>query len=169
MDRTIAAFVRGRLVPAVVMGVLLSVGWWLVGVPYWLLLGMLSGMLNLVPLVAAVGWLAAVLLALLHHLSNSAVPGVEAAETGFTIWVVLWPTVVYLAAQAVDGWIVEPIVQGKATDLDPLTVLLAVLIGGALAGLVGLIVAVPVAACIKILSQQVILPRIRAALSGTAI
>ncbi len=167
MDRTVSAFVRGRMIQAAVMGTLLSVGWSITGVPYWLLLGLGAGMLNLVPLAAIVGWLAAVLLALVDHLSNLDAAAGEPALSAFSVWVIVWPSVVYMIAQAVDNWIVEPIVQGKATDLDPLTVLLAVLIGGALAGLVGLIVAVPVAACVKILSQQVILPHLRAVLRGT--
>ena len=74
---------------------------------------------------------------------------------------VIFPTVVYLLAQALDGWVMEPIVQGRATNLDPLTVLLAVLIGGTLAGLLGMLAAIPVAACIKILGQEVMVPRLR--------
>lgn len=154
MDRTVSSFVRGRLVQALVMGLVLSTGWWWFTVPYWLLLGMLSGMLNLAPFAASIGWLIATTLAVVDHAT---------VHDGFQFTVVLWPTVVFLAAQSLDGWVVEPLVQGKATDLDPLTVLLAVLIGGALGGLIGLIIAIPVTACVKILSEQVILPKLRAA------
>ena len=130
----------------------LSIGWWAVGVPYWLLLGMGSGLLNLVPFAAVVGWVAATGLALVDHLSGGG---------GFTWMVLVWPTVVYAVAQMVDGWVVEPIVQGRATDLDPLTVLLAVLIGGSLFGLMGLILAIPLTACGKIVAQEWVLPRLR--------
>jgi len=152
MDRSVSAFVRGRLIQALVMGSILSMGWWWVGVPYWLLLGMGSGLLNLVPFAAVVGWIAATLLALVDHLSGGST---------FAWTILLWPTVVYAAAQIIDGWVIEPLVQGKATDLDPLTVLLAVLIGSSLFGLMGLILAIPVTACGKIIAQQVILPRLR--------
>ena len=151
MDRSVAAFVRGRLVQAAVMGAILSIGWLLAGVPYWLLLGMGCGLLNLVPYAAVVGCLAAVAMACVHALAGP--------EAVFTWGVVIWPTVVYVAAQLIDGWIVEPLVQGKATDLDPLTVLLVVLIGGALAGLLGMLLAIPAAACVKILAREVILPK----------
>ena len=195
MDRTVSAFVRGRIIQALVMGLILSAGWWIFGVPYWLLMGMLSGMLNLVPFAASIGVLAAVTLAAVHHATGISAANhaaemqqlLAAAEAlghgdinqltpqqsdgalskvayeAFRFTAVLWPLVVFLVAQGLDGWVVEPLVQGKATDLDPLTVLLAVLIGGALAGLIGLIVAIPVTACVKILSEQVILPRLRAA------
>ncbi|MEE9211486.1 MAG: AI-2E family transporter [Phycisphaeraceae bacterium] len=152
MDRSVSAFVRGRVIQALVMGVILSIGWWAVGVPYWLLLGMGSGLLNLVPFAAVVGWAAATGLALVDHLSGGG---------GFAWMVLVWPTVVYAVAQVVDGWVVEPIVQGKATDLDPLTVLLAVLIGGSLFGLMGLILAIPLTACGKIAAQELVLPRLR--------
>ena len=151
MDRSVAAFVRGRLIQAVVMGMILSIGWLLADVPYWLLLGMGCGLLNLVPYAAVVGCLAAVAMSCVH-----AMAGPEAA---FSWGVVIWPTVVYVAAQLIDGWVVEPLVQGKATDLDPLTVLLVVLIGGALAGLLGMLLAIPAAACVKILAREVILPK----------
>ncbi len=152
MDRSVSAFIRGRLMQALVMGVILSIGWWIAGVPYWLLLGMGCGLLNLVPFLAAVGWIVAITLATVDHLSTPA---------AFNIMVLVWPTAVYLVAQGLDGWVIEPVVQGKATNLDPLTVLLAVLIGGSLAGLLGMLLAIPAAACIKILGHEVIVPRLR--------
>lgn len=159
MDKSVAAFIRGRLVQALVMAVVLSIGWWIAGVPSWLLLGVLSGLLNLVPFAAVVGFLAALVLAVVDSVAGG----------GFSIWVLVWPTVVYVFAQGLDGWVVEPIVQGKATDLDPVSVLLAVMIGGALAGLLGMLIAIPTAACIKILSREVILPRLRKVAAGETV
>lgn len=152
MDVAMAAFVRGRLIQSAIMATTLSIGWWLAGVPYWLLLGVLSGMLNLVPFAASVGWLVALLLAVVDALGST---------QGLTMWTVVWPTVVYVIAQGLDGWLIEPVVQGKATDLDPVTVLVAVLVGSSVAGLLGLIIAVPTAACLKILSKEVLLPHLR--------
>jgi predicted PurR-regulated permease PerM len=159
MDKSVAAFIRGRLVQALVMAVVLSIGWWIAGVPSWLLLGVLSGALNLVPFAAVVGFLAALVLAIVDSVAGG----------GFSVWVLVWPTVVYVFAQGLDGWVVEPIVQGKATDLDPVSVLLAVMIGGALAGLLGMLIAIPTAACIKILSREVILPRLRRLAAGETV
>ncbi len=159
MDKSVAAFIRGRLVQATVMAIILSVGWWLAGVPSWLLLGVLSGLLNLVPFAAVVGFLVALVLAVVDSMAGGS----------FTIWVLIWPTVVYILAQGLDGWVVEPIVQGKATDLDPVSVLVAVMIGGALAGLLGMLIAIPSAACIKILSRVVILPRLRKLAAGETV
>ena len=152
MDRSVNAFIRGRLVQAAVMMFVLSVGWWIFGVPYWLLLGVASGILNLVPFLVVIGWIVALMLTVVDHTTGS---------HGFTIWTLLGPTLVYVFAQSFDGWIVEPLVQGRATNLDPLTVLLVVLIGGSLAGLLGMLIAIPTAACIKILAREFLLPRLR--------
>ncbi len=156
MDKSIAAFIRGRLIQAAVMAFVLSVGWWLAGVPSWLLLGILSGALNLIPFAAVIGFVVALLLAVIDSFAGGT----------FSIWVLIWPTFVYVLAQSLDGWVVEPIVQGKATDLDPVSVLVAVMIGGALAGLLGMLIAIPTAACIKILSKEVILPRLHKLAAG---
>lgn len=155
MDRSVSAFIRGRLIQSLAMAFILCIGWRLAGVPYWMLLGVMGGVLNLVPFAAVFSWLAALTLTSLDQLTGGA--------AGFTWGLLLWPTLVYAVAQFADGWIIEPLVQGKATDLDPLTVLLAVLIGGTLAGPLGLILAIPVTACLKILAEELLMPRLRAA------
>ncbi|MEM7681060.1 MAG: AI-2E family transporter [Planctomycetota bacterium] len=158
MDRSVSAYIRGRLIQAFILSLILTVGWGAVGVPYWLLLGLLGGVLGLLPYIAVIAWPVAVGLAVLDATTGAI--GGEATQIDW-LWDVIAPTVVYGIAQLVDGWVVEPIVQGKATDLDPLTVLLVVLAGGAIAGLIGLILAIPVAACVKILMTDVALPRLR--------
>jgi predicted PurR-regulated permease PerM len=152
MDLAVSAFVRGRLVQSLIMMVVLIFGWWWVGVPYWFLLGVATGLMNLVPFLPVAGWLIAMLLTVMTGLADG---------EAFTWGLIIWPSVVYFAAQGLDGWLVEPVVQGKATNLDPLTVLLVVLIGGSVAGLLGLILAIPITACIKILAREVLLPELR--------
>lgn len=155
MDRAISAFVRGRLVQVSIITCVLCVGWAWVGVPYWLLLGVLGGMLNIVPYAAVVAWPIAILLMWIDTASGS-----SGATFTFT-QVFVWPSVVYIVAQGLDGWVVEPLVQGKATNLDPFSVLVAVIIGGSLLGILGTIIAVPTAACLKIFLEEVVLPHVR--------
>jgi predicted PurR-regulated permease PerM len=154
MDLAVSGFIRGRLIQSLVMATILCVGWKFTNVPYWMLLGVLSGLLNLIPFAAVIGYAAALALTSVDQLTG---------EQGFTWAMLVWPTVVYTVAQLLDNWVVEPLVQGKSTNLDLLTVLLAVLIGGTLAGVVGMILAIPVVACLKILAQELLLPRLRAA------
>jgi predicted PurR-regulated permease PerM len=153
IDRSTNAFIRGRLIQSMVMSIVLSIGWMFAGVPSWLLLGLLCGMLNLIPYAAALGFLAALGLTIM-----SATGG----DTAFTWGLVIWPTAVYMIAQLADGWIVEPLVQGKATNLDPLTVMLAVIIGGALMGLLGMLLAIPLASSIRILGREWLVPELKA-------
>ncbi len=154
MDETVSAFVRGRLIQSLAMAIILTVGWSLAGVPYWLLLGLIGGLLNLVPYAASTVWLGAIGLTWIDALSGN---------TGMSVvGVFVLPSLVYFVGQIVDGWVIEPIVQSKATNMNPLTVLLAVLIGGSLAGVLGMMLAIPAAACIKILTQELLLPRLRA-------
>jgi predicted PurR-regulated permease PerM len=157
MDRSVSAFIRGRLIQSFVIAVVLTTGWGLAGVPYFLLLGIAGGILNLIPYAAITTWPLAVTLAWIDRASGGGGGG-----GGFSFWMVLfWPSIVYVIAQSLDGWVIEPLVQGKATELDPLAILLAVLTGGTLLGLFGMMLAIPTAACLKILMQEVILPRVR--------
>ncbi|QDU72201.1 AI-2E family transporter [Mucisphaera calidilacus] len=150
MDKAVSAVIRGRLFQSLIYGSVLSAGWALAGVPYFLLLGVAGGIFNLVPFLGAVVWPVAVLLALADS-------GVDAG------WLapLLWPTLVYLVAVFIDSWIVEPWVQGSATNLGPLTIMLVVLTGAALMGVVGMLLAIPAAACVRVLLSEEILPRLR--------
>ncbi len=153
MDNTVSAIVRGRLIQSLVVMFVLCVGWAMAGVPYWLLLGVLGGVLNLLPFAAILSWPLAVILTVVDAASN---------PDRAIWWAIVGPSIIYMVAQSLDGWVVEPLVQGKATGMDALTVLLVVLAGGSLLGILGVVLAVPVAACIKILSQELLLPRLRA-------
>lgn len=154
MDRCVSGFIHGRLFQAVELATVLSIGWGIVGVPYWLLLGILAGILNLIPYVTVISWPLAIGLTWLN--------AVSVGGGGFSFMsVLIAPSIVYMIGQGLDSWVVEPLIQGKATDMDPLTVLIVVLVGGSLAGLLGMILAIPLAACIKIFSHKVALPKLR--------
>jgi predicted PurR-regulated permease PerM len=154
MEKAIADFFRGRLLIAVIMGVLLSAGWLWSGVPYWFFLGMLTGILNIVPYLSLLTWPVAVLLKYFDAMA-AGVPGDWLAAA-------LWPSLVYLAVQFLENWVLTPWIQsGGHIKMSPATILLVVLIGGWVAGVWGLLFAIPVAACIKIVLDEVVLPRIR--------
>jgi predicted PurR-regulated permease PerM len=154
MDRAIADFFRGRLVIAFIMGVLLSLGWFLTDVPYWFFLGMLTGFFNIVPYLSVVTWPIAVFL---KYVESMAVGG---ANLDF-FSIAVWPSVVYIGVQLLDGWILTPWIQSGQTNMNAATVLIVVFIGGALAGVWGLLFAIPLAACSKIFLEEVVLPPIR--------
>lgn len=162
MDAAVAGFVRGRIVIAAIMGVTLSVGWMIVGVPYAILLGICIGVLCAVPFLGLVGIPISIGLLFLDQL------GVSEASPMAWWGIIIWPTLVFAFVQALDGWVLTPLIAGKATNLDPVTIFVAVLAGGSVLGAYGMLLAIPVAACIKITLQEVVLPNIRAWARGEA-
>ena len=162
MDRAVSGFVRGRLVISAILGTIFAIGWLIVGVPYSLALGLLVGIFCAVPYLSAVGVPIAITLLVVDQVSLP-----EADR--YAWWgLLLWPTLVYMIGQSLDDWVLTPFMQGKATDLDPVSIVVAVLAGGTLAGLYGMLLAVPVAACVKILLRELLMPRIRAWADGRA-
>jgi predicted PurR-regulated permease PerM len=153
MDKAVGDFFRGRLIIAVIVGVLLSAGWYFSGVPFWFLLGMLTGFLNIFPYLSVVTWPVAVVLKYADTLG--------AGQSAGLLSVIVWPSAVYVVVQLLESWILTPWIQSGETNLGAGTVLIVVFIGGALAGVWGLLFAIPVAACIKIVLQEVALPPLK--------
>ena len=162
MDAAVAGFVRGRIVIAFIMAILLAVGWLIIGVPYAILLGIGVGILCAVPFLGLVGIPISIGLLFLNQL------GLPEVERMAWWGILLWPTLVFGIVQAIDGWLLTPLIAGKATNLDPVTIFVSVLAGGSVLGAYGMLLAIPVAACIKILIQDRLLPKIRAWARGEA-
>ena len=70
--------------------------------------------------------------------------------------------------QLIEGYVLTPMIAGKATNLDPVTILVVVLAGGSIMGIYGMLLAIPVAACLKILCTDVLLPKVHAWTAGEA-
>jgi len=162
MDRAVSGFVRGRIVISVIMGVLIAVGWKFFGVPYAITLGVVVGVFSLVPYLSVVGLPIAVGLLAVDQLSH------PEAQRMTWLWLLLGPTVVYGVVQLLEGYVLIPLIAGKATDLDPVSIFVAVLAGAAIAGVYGMLLSIPVAACFKIYLREVVLPRLREWSSGGA-
>jgi len=147
-DRVVAA-VRRRLpgkYRCVVVGVLTAVGLAIVGVPYWYLIGVVTGLAGIVPyLPIFVGLAPAMLVAWFDAGSGWAVAGAAA---------------VYVVVQGLEGWVLTPLIQGRAVGLHPITLMVALLVGYEVFGLFGLIAAVPLASTVKILAKEFVLPKV---------
>jgi predicted PurR-regulated permease PerM len=160
MDRAISGFVRGRITVAFIMGVMFAIGWKFTGVPYAMALGLFAGAISIVPYLGGVALPMAIGLLFFDQIQLA--PEIRMAWWG----ILLWPTAVFTVVQAIEGYVLTPIIAGKAADLDPVTIVVAILAGGALAGVYGMLLAIPAAACVKILLKQVVLPRLRAFARG---
>lgn len=160
MDRAISGFVRGRITIAAVLAVLFTIGWWAIGVPAPVVLGVATGVLSIVPYLALLAW-------------PTAIASLWIAEAGsgtpMEWWLILLlPTLVYWGLQAVDDYALTPVIQGKETGLDTPTIMVAVLGAGALGGVYGVLLAIPAAACVKILVIEVVWPRYKSWAEGQA-
>ena len=133
VDTNVGTFIRGSLIRCLIVGVVTGIILSIIGMPYALLLGVLAGIFNFIlylgPYIAAVP---AVLLSL-SPLTPSP----------------LLIIVVYVGIQILDGMFLAPVVLGRIVKLRPITVIVAILAGGSLGGLLGMILAVPVAGMIK--------------------
>lgn len=162
MDLAVSGFVRGRVVISAIMGVLLAAGWWACGVPYWLVLGILTGILSMVPYLGGIGLPLAIGLLWMSQADG------QGGEQMAWWAIILWPSVVFTVVQLVEGYVLTPVISGKATNLGPVSVLVVVLAGGVVAGVYGMLLAIPVAACGKIIIMDVVVPRIKAYGRGQA-
>jgi predicted PurR-regulated permease PerM len=135
INSTLAAYIRAQLTACILIGVICSVGFALLGLPSPLVLGLIAGMLEFVPLVGPlVVAILAVLLALLH--------------SGFAMAFVM---LLFLGVlRIVQDYVIYPRIIGQGIHLHPLAVILAILAGAEIAGVAGIFLAIPVIAILTV-------------------
>ncbi len=148
IDRSIAAFFRGRVVVCSIIGFLTGLGWLIVGVKHSLLLGASAAVLNLVPFMS----IAVVPVAMLIAYS---------AHPEAWLWPVTAAAAVYFIVQAIESFILTPTIESKSSGLHPVTTVIALLVGAQVAGLLGMLLAIPIASTLKSLGSEYVLPEIR--------
>ncbi|WCJ47152.1 AI-2E family transporter [Levilactobacillus brevis] len=137
MNQTIARYVGGQIVECLFVGTFTAIGYMLFGLKYALLLGVFSGLCNLIPYVGPyIGILPALIVA-------------------FTIStnMVLYVVIVVVVVQQVDGNLVYPNIIGRSLQIHPLTIIIILLAAGNIAGLMGMILAIPLYAVVKTVVQ----------------
>ncbi len=133
VDSNLGIFIRGSLIRCLVVGVLTGIVLLLIGMPYAMLLGLIAAVFNFILYIGP--YIAAVPALLLSFSPTTPSP--------FLI------IVIYIGIQVVDGMFLSPIVLGRIIKLRPITIIVAILAGGSLAGILGMIFAVPVAGMLK--------------------
>jgi len=140
VNRSIGGYVLGNLAISVIAGATVGISLWILGVPYAAALAVFMGVCDLVPLVGAtVGALAAI--------------GVAFAAQGVTAGIVM--IVVNVVYQQFENHILQPIVYRKTVQLSAFLVLVAVLVGGELMGVLGALVAIPIAGSIQLVVREI--------------
>jgi len=141
VDRVLANFVRGQLMVAFLMGTLYSLGLFAVGTPMSLFIGFLAGLANLVPYLGViVGFVPAAVLTYLQVQELTPI---------------LWVMGVFGVVQMLEGLVITPRILGENIGLHPVAVMFAVLLGGELFGLTGIILGVPVVAVLNVLIRRI--------------
>ena len=140
IDQKLGAFVRGQLILIVFVALLLSAGFWAIGLPYWILIGSFAGVFEIVPVI---GPLVAGALAVGVGLTQSSL---KAAAAGGIV----------LAVRMLEDYVVIPKVLGHATGLSPLVVLVSVSAVGILFGGFYVLLAIPIAAVLATLVDVVV-------------
>ncbi|EPJ48238.1 MAG: hypothetical protein OFPI_30040 [Osedax symbiont Rs2] len=135
-DEVLGAFIKGQLMVMVALGVVYSIGLWMVGLDLALILGMLAGAASIVPYMGFVVGIVAAIIAAMVQFSDPSI--------------LIWVTLVFMIGQALEGMVLTPLLVGDRIGLHPVAVIFAIMAGGQLFGFFGILIALPLAAVIMV-------------------
>ncbi|OOZ41602.1 AI-2E family transporter [Solemya elarraichensis gill symbiont] len=136
-DEMLSAFLRGQLLVMLALGIIYTLGLWMAGLDFALLIGVFAGIVSFVPYLGLIlGMLFAVISAILQF-------------KGFDV--VHWVALVFIVAQLLEGMILTPKLLGDRIGLHPVAVIFSVMAGGTLYGFYGILLALPVASVLLVL------------------
>ncbi len=133
VEKALNSYIRGQGMVALCMGIMFCIGFTIIDFPMAIGLGILIGILDLVPYLHAIALVPTALLAML-----------KAADTGQNFWIIFGSAVlVFAVVQVITDFVSIPKIMGKAMGLNPAVLLLALSVWGSLLGFIGLILALP--------------------------
>ncbi|MFQ3199710.1 MAG: putative PurR-regulated permease PerM [Zhongshania sp.] len=136
-DEILGAFARGQLLVMLVLAVTYTLGLWIVGLELALVLGMVAGLASIVPYLGVIIGISAAGLAAFFQFDSW--------------WPIAGVAAVFAIGQALESMVLTPMLVGDKIGLHPVVVIFAILAGGQLFGFVGILLALPVAAVIKVM------------------
>lgn len=134
IDHIVSGFIRGRIIVCFIVGTLIGIGLYFLNLKFALIIGIISGVFNFIPFL---GPIVGVVLALIFAL-------------GQPWWILLMIVVLFILVNQLEAIYLNPNILGKGLGLHPLTVILSILICGQVLGILGVLVAVPLAAILKV-------------------
>ena len=133
IDRNMNAYFRGQAMVATCVGILFAIGFTITGMPMGIAMGLIIGLLNMVPYMQALGIPPCIILCL-----------IQSAQTGQPVWLtLLMMTAVFIVVQTIQDMVLTPKIMGDVTGLSPAAILLSLSIWGAICGVIGMIIALP--------------------------
>ncbi|HEY8889759.1 MAG TPA: AI-2E family transporter [Clostridium sp.] len=140
----ISRFIRGQLLDGLIVGLISSIGLSIIGLDFAILIGFTAGIANIIPYVGPlIGGIPAIIIGLL---SPNPI-------------IALWAVIVLLAVQQLDGAVISPKVVGDSMGLHPIFIIMAITIGGSIAGIIGMLLSVPIAGIIKLFLIKIVTKR----------
>lgn len=140
MHETVRSYVNAQLLVAFFVGITSLIGLWIIGVDYAILLALFMMVTNIIPYVGPF---------------LGAAPAVVVAFIQDPIKV-LWVIVVIIIVQQIESNVISPLIQGKSLKVHPLTIIIVLLVAGNLAGIIGMLIAVPFYAVAKTVVQNIV-------------
>ena len=137
-ESALRLWLKGQLISMTIIGVLTGAGLWLLGIESWLVLGLLAGLLEFVPFAGPI---------------LAAIPGILIALV-VSPQLALWTTVMYIAVQQVEAYIIQPLVQQYAVHIPPVVLLFSLLAFAMLFGIIGVLFAAPLAVVTYVLVKR---------------
>lgn len=133
IDRNMNAYFRGQAMVATCVGILFAIGFTIIGLPMGIAMGLIIGLLNMVPYMQALGIPPCIVLCL-----------IQSAQTGQPVWLtLLMMTAVFIVVQSIQDMYLTPKIMGDVTGLSPAMILLSLSVWGAIFGVIGMIIALP--------------------------
>jgi len=148
MSRAVGGFFRGQLLLALFVGIACMIGFYVVGLPYWALAGVVVGVTKLIPLIGP--FIGAIPVSLIALTAGGRTGGLLHLHPGLALF--LGAGVVIFIVVQVDIYVLSPNVVAKTVKMHPVTVMLGLVIGGSLLGILGMILTVPILASVKIVA-----------------
>lgn len=141
IDDVLGAFIRGQLIVMLALGLIYSIGLWAIGLDLAIIIGLTAGLLSIVPYLGTFVGVAAALVAATFQFQD--------------VTHLLMVGAVFVIGQTMEGMVLTPKLVGDRIGLHPVAVIFAVLAGGQLAGFLGILLALPVAAALNVLVRHI--------------
>lgn len=135
MDEVLRSYIQGQMIISSILAILLFIGYYFVGLEYALLLAVFALFMNIIPFLGP--WIAFIPAAIIALIQDPIM--------------VIWVSLITLAAQQIDNHIITPNVMGRSLDIHPLTIITLLLAAGSIAGFFGILLAIPTYAVIKVI------------------
>lgn len=142
IQQSLSNYIRGQLTDALIIGILSIIGLWILQIKYFVFIGLIAGLANLIPYIGPVaGAIPAMAISIINN------PGEPIT--------LLYIAIMFAVVQMIDNSVVSPMVMSRSVNIHPITVIVIIIIGGNLMGVFGMLIAVPVAGIAKVTIQQI--------------